>query len=284
MPGNRPGPRRLVVPALGVLLFLAVFALVVSVTLPGDIVLSVVRPVLRARGLDIDAEAAGLRFPLGVRLKKVTVSAAGNPLLSLDEVEASWEWTGLFRWRPSRLRLARGGAVADLRFSPAFWNPRGGSVALSGISSTDLPLPIFSSSNSGFSIDRVDAAWSTSGGKVSASGSGTFRFLRIPVPAPDSPIREARIDNVAVSFLIRGDVFQVPRLNGVYEGSLVDGTGEIARFADPERSTVTFHLRIRNPFEGRVADLFDMMAKNAKNANLRITGTLASPAGEFLFF
>jgi len=282
--GNRPGPGRLFVPALGALLFLAVFALVVSVTLPGDVVLSALRPSLKAHGMDIEAEAAGVRFPLGVRLKKVTVSAAGRTLLSLDQVDASWEWTGLFRWRPSHLRLSRGEAVADLRLSPAFWNPGGGNLVLSGVSSADLPFPVFSSGGSGFSIDRIEAAWSASGGKSSASGSGTLRFLRIPVPASDSPIREARIDNVDVSFVVRGGVFQVPRLTGVYEGSSVDGTGEIARFADPARSSVTFHLRIRNPFEGHVADLFDMMAKNAKNANLRITGTLAAPAGEFQFF
>jgi hypothetical protein len=47
---------------------------------------------------------------------------------------------------------------------------------------------------------------------------------------------------------------------------------------------MTFHLRIRNPFEGRVASLFDMLSKNAKNANLRIVGTLAAPMGEFQFF
>jgi len=44
------------------------------------------------------------------------------------------------------------------------------------------------------------------------------------------------------------------------------------------------HLRIRNPFEGRVGLLFDMLSKNAKNANLRIIGTLAAPVGEFQFF
>ena len=47
---------------------------------------------------------------------------------------------------------------------------------------------------------------------------------------------------------------------------------------------MTFHLRIRNPFEGRVAALFDMLSKNAKNATLRIVGTLAAPTGEFQFF
>jgi hypothetical protein len=30
--------------------------------------------------------------------------------------------------------------------------------------------------------------------------------------------------------------------------------------------------------------MFDMLAKNAKNANLRIVGTLANPKGEFRFF
>ena len=30
--------------------------------------------------------------------------------------------------------------------------------------------------------------------------------------------------------------------------------------------------------------LFDMLSKNAKNANLRIVGTLAAPMGEFQFF
>jgi hypothetical protein len=30
--------------------------------------------------------------------------------------------------------------------------------------------------------------------------------------------------------------------------------------------------------------LFDMLSKNAKNANLRIVGTLTAPRGEFQFF
>jgi hypothetical protein len=64
----------------------------------------------------------------------------------------------------------------------------------------------------------------------------------------------------------------------------VDGTGEITRVLSPGKSMMTFHLRIRNPFEGRVALLFDMLSKNAKNANLRIVGTVAAPVGEFQFF
>jgi hypothetical protein len=47
---------------------------------------------------------------------------------------------------------------------------------------------------------------------------------------------------------------------------------------------VTLHLRIQNPFEGRVGLLFDMLSKNAKNVTLRIGGTLTAPKGEFHFF
>jgi hypothetical protein len=47
---------------------------------------------------------------------------------------------------------------------------------------------------------------------------------------------------------------------------------------------MTLHLRIQNPFEGRVGLLFDMLSKNAKNVNLRVVGTLTAPKGEFQFF
>ena len=47
---------------------------------------------------------------------------------------------------------------------------------------------------------------------------------------------------------------------------------------------ITFYLKIENPLEGKIAAIFDLLAKNAKNANLRITGTLLSPKGEFRFF
>ena len=101
---------------------------------------------------------------------------------------------------------------------------------------------------------------------------------------PGSPIREARIEGVSLSFLIRGKSLLIPKLAGTYEGSQVDGTGEIIEALSPRNSSMTFLLRIRNPFEGRVGMLFDMLSKNAKNANLRIVGTLTAPRGEFQFF
>jgi len=270
--------------AIGALLFLASLATAVAFTLPSDVLLSTLRPTFLKLGGDLTARETRFLFPSGVRLSGVTFTFPGNPPVALDEVVASWEWTGLFRWAPARLRFRKGTASGDLRFSPAFWSPGSGTVLLSGVSSSDLPLSVFSTSGAGFSIRKVEARWDVRRGKVTADGAGTLDFLQVPVPAPDSPIRDARIEGVTLSFLIRENAFRIPRLAGTFEGSQVDGTGEITRVLTPRESTMTFYLSIRNPFEGRVALLFDMLSKNAKNANLRIVGTLAAPKGEFQFF
>lgn len=270
--------------ALGALLFLGALTSAIALSLPSDTILSLLRPMLLKQGVDLSARETRFTFPSGIRLSGVTLSFPGNPPVALDEISASWEWTGLLRWAPARLRFMKGAASADLRFSPAFWNPGSGHVRLSGVSSSDLPLSVFATSGAGFSIRQIEARWKGTGGKVTANGSGTLHFLQVPVPAPDSPIREARIEGVSLSFLIREGAFRIPKLAGTFEGSPVDGTGEITQVLSPGKSTVTFHLRIRNPFEGRVASLFDMLSKNAKNANLRIIGSLTAPKGEFQFF
>jgi hypothetical protein len=287
LPGKRRIPEGLrgrAIVAVGALLFLGALSSAVALTLPSDAILSTLRPMLRNHGADLSAREARFLFPSGIRLSGVTLSFPGNPPVVLDEIIASWEWTGLFRWAPARLRFRKGATSGDLRFSPAFWSPGSGHVLLSGVSSSDLPISAFSTSGAGFSIRQVEARWNVSHGKVSANGSGTLHFLQVPVPAPDSPIREARIEGVSLSFLIRESAFRIPKLAGTVEGSQVDGTGEITQVLSPGKSTVTFHLRIRNPFEGRVASLFDMLSKNAKNANLRIVGSLTAPMGEFQFF
>jgi hypothetical protein len=278
------GLRGRAIVAIGALLFLASLSSAVALTLPSDTILSTLQPMLSKHGVDLSAQEARFIFPSGIRLSGVTLSFPGNPPVALDEIVASWEWTGLFRWAPARLRFRKGTASGDLRFSPAFWSPGSGYVFLSGVSSSDLPLSVFSTSGAGFSIRRIEARWTASRGKVTANGSGTLNFLQVPVPAPGSPVREARIEGVFLSFLIRENAFRIPKLAGTFEGSQVDGTGEITGVLSPRQSMMTFHLRIRNPFEGRVASLFDMLSKNAKNANLRIVGTLAAPMGEFQFF
>ena len=278
------GRRGCAIVAVGALLFLASLSGAVALTLPSDTILSTLRPMLLDHGIDLSAQEARFLFPAGIRLSGVTLTFPGNLPVALDEIVGSWEWTGLFRWAPARLRFRKGAASGDLRFSPAFWSPGSGHVLLSGVSSSDLPLSIFATSGAGFSIREVEARWDVRRGKVTADGSGTLHFLQVPVPAPDSPVREVRIDGVSLSFLIRENAFRIPKFAGTFEGSQVDGMGEITRVLSPRESTMTFHLRIRNPFEGRVAMLLDMLSKNAKNANLRIVGTLAAPTGEFQFF
>ena len=286
MPAKRipGGLRGRAIIAIGALLFLASLCSAVALTLPSDTILSTLRPMLREHGVDLSAQEARFVFPSGFRLSGVTLSFPGNPPVALDEIVASWEWTGLFRWAPARLQFRKGAASGDLRFSPAFWSPGSGHVLLSGVSSSDLPLSVFSTSGAGFSIRELEARWGVSRGKVTVNGSGTLHFLQVPIPAPESPVREAKIEEVSLSFLVRENAFRIPKFAGTFEGSQVDGTGEITRVLSPGQSMMTFHLRIRNPFEGRVALLFDMLSKNAKNANLRIVGTLAAPKGEFQFF
>ncbi len=221
-----------------------------ALTLPSDTILSTLRPILREHGVDLSAQETRFLFPSGIRLSGVTLSFPGNPPVALDEIVASWEWTGLFRWAPARLRFRKGAASGDLRFSPAFWSPGSGTVLLSGVSSSDLPLSVFSTSGAGFSIRKVEARWNVSRGKVTANGSGTLDFLQVPVPAPDSPIREARIEGVSLSFLIRENAFRIPKLAGTFEGSQVDGTGEITRVLSPRQSMMTFHLSDPEPVRG----------------------------------
>jgi hypothetical protein len=289
LPGNpRPripgGLRGRAIVAIGALLFLASLCSAVALTLPSDTILSTLGPVLRSHGVDLSAQDARFVFPAGIRLSGVTLSFPANPPVALDEIVASWEWTGLFRWAPARLRLRKGAASADLRFSPAFWSPGSGHILLSGLSSSDIPLAVFSTSGAGFSIRRIEARWNVRGGKVTANGAGSFHFLQVPIPTPDSPVRDARIEGASFSFLIQESSLRIPKFAGTFEGSQVDGTGEIKEVLSPRRSTMTLHLRIQNPFEGRVGLLFDMLSKNAKNVTLRIVGTLTAPKGEFQFF
>ncbi|MBE0604726.1 MAG: hypothetical protein IH610_00380 [Deltaproteobacteria bacterium] len=278
------GLRGRAIVAIGVLLFLASLGSAVALTLPSDTILSTLQPVLRSHGVDLSAQDVRFVFPSGIRLSGVTLSFPGNPPVALDEIVASFEWTGLFRWAPGRLQLRKGAAAADLRFSPAFWNPGSGNILLSGLSSSDLPPSAFPTSGAGFSVRRIEASWKVRDRKVTANGSGTFHFLQVPIPTPGSPVRDARIEEVSLSFLIREKSLLIPKFAGTFEGSQVDGTGEIKGILSPRYSSMTLHLRIQNPFEGRVGLLFDMLSKNAKNVNLRVVGTLTAPKGEFQFF
>jgi len=282
---GRPSKRRVYAYVLGSVLFAIGFLFTVALTLPMETVLGLITPSLEANGIHLDAEKARMVFPLGIRVENASLSIHGGHPIPIEEATATWELTGLFNWMPSHLNAVHRGAVADIRLSPAFWNPSQGHLTLTGVSSDELDLPIFSNSGTKFSIRQAQAQWNGSGNTLDASGSVEFDYLLLPINSAASPIREARIDNASLSLVIRGNTLQIPRMHGTYEGARVEGTGEIVQFLSQSDASVTFLLTIRNPFEGksRVGILFDMLAKNAKNVTLKISGPPRSLKTEFLF-
>ncbi|MGE5752988.1 MAG: type II secretion system protein GspN [Deltaproteobacteria bacterium] len=271
--------------AVGILLFFFVFLSVFLYSLPKETVLSPVASALRRQGIDFSCEDAGISFPLGVVCRKCVLTPRGGGSLSLDSAAASWEWTGLIRWLPVHLLAKRGAASLDIRTSPMVSSPSKVRLRLASIGSEDMAAFLSAAPGTGFLIDAVELQWKkgTAGG-VTGAGEGALSWLRFPIPDPNSPVREALLRNVKIKFAVREGTLHISSLTATYEGSAVDGTGEVARFLTPSQSAVTFHLRIQNPLEGRIATLFDMVAKNAKNATLRVKGALLSPTGEFQFF
>jgi type II secretion system protein N len=271
--------------AVGIVLFLFVFLSVFLYSLPKETMLSPVASALARQGIDFSCEEAGITFPLGIAFRKCVLAPRNGGSLSLDSAAASWEWTGLFRWLPVHLRAKRGAASVDVRTSPMVSNPSKVRLRLASVGSEDMAAFLPAGGGTGFLIDAAELQWKKgAAGRITGAGEGTLSWLRFPIPAQDSPVREALLRNVKLKFVVREGTLHISSLTGTYEGSAVDGTGEIARFLTPSQSAVTFHLRIRNPLEGRIAMLFNMVAKNAKNANLRVKGSLLSPTGEFQFF
>ncbi len=285
MRSRGPALRLWVLAALGVLLFLFTLATTVLYSLPQETLLGPLRSALGRRGIELSCDDVRLGFPPALLLEKPVLVPEKGGSLAMDSVTASWEWTGLSRWLPVHVRALRGPASLDLRTSPFAANPGKVRLRMERIGSDDLSAFLSPDSGVGFRLESLDIRWRNAGAEgVAGEGAGSFEWLRFPVTAADSPIREAMLRNVRLNFTIRRGALLVSSLTGEYEGSAVEGTGEVAKFLTPSLSTITFHLRIRNPFEGRVATLFDMVAKNAKNANLRVYGPLLSPAGEFQFF
>ena len=272
--------------APGALLFLFVCLAVFTYTLPGETILTYLRPFLARGGFEISSNSARTEFPLAFRMDNAAVMRSGGRAIRLDMVRAGWEWTGLLRWLPFHAVVTMGKARADVRTSPRFWNPGKGRFSLEHLGSEDLSSLIrFPVSGAGFLLETADMRWERKGsGAVFGTGKGTFSWMRVPIPEPSSPIRDALLEDVTVLFALREGSLIVSSFTGTYEGARVEGNGEIAGIFNPPRSKITFHLRIENPLEGKIATIFDLLSKNAKNANLRITGTLLSPTGEFQFF
>lgn len=284
MKGRRIAPGRWILVVLGGLLFLLVFLLVLSLSLPRESILSMLRPPLAKAGMNLTAEEARMVFPFGFRMRNADLLLPQGESIRLDSVDASFEPTGLFRGLPFRGTVRKGNGSADVFASFAFWNPGRLRATLSRIDHDALVPPLPSRSDFDFSLTSGDIRVQRSGGEVTGAGSARLSLLRIPIPSRESPVREAEIRDAEIRFALRDGTLHVSSFTGTYEGARVEGTGEVSRIFSPLQAGVTFHLTIVNPLEGRVASLFDLVAKNAKNGTLRITGTPFAPRGEFRFF
>ncbi len=276
---------RRILAALGILLFALVFLFTFLYTLPKDTILSPLRSALARHGIEFSCQEAGISFPLRLVCSKASVAPRSGPPLLLDSVVVSWEWTGLARWLPVHVRATRQATSLDIRTSPLITNPGKVRIRLANVGSDDMAALLSAAPGFGFLIDAAEVQWKRdSSGAASGSGEGSLSWLRFPIPAENSPVREAMLRDLRLKFALRAGTLHVSSLTGSYEDSPVDGTGEIARFLTPSQSAMTLHLRVQNPLEGKIATLFNLVAKNAKNANLRIRGTLLAPTGEFQFF
>lgn len=273
---------RLLAVLLGGALFLSVFLGALALSLPGHAIVSVVRGVFADRGFEVEARDARLLFPFGVHLANGTISPRrGGVAIPFDALAFRWEPSGLLGGLPGHLSAARGGISVDVRTSPLLWRPRRAVVRVRGLSAADLGGLLPPGSGVDFALEEARIDWKRNGG---GAGEASLPRLTIPVPAAGSPVREATLQGVRARFTFREGTVHVSSVTGMYEGAEVDGTGEIAGIGTPAGSRITLHLKIRNPMEGRIAALFDLLAKNAKNANLRVTGSLAAPSADFEFF
>ncbi len=269
---------------LGALLFLFIFFAVLMMSLPGGVVVSIARSALAGAGLDLAGGEGRYVPPFTLRVANALIGPRGGNAVPVDSIAGGWEPSGLFSWLPGHLRAERGLAWIDVRTSPFVWKPGKVRVRLAAVSSDDFAPLMPAAGSWSFAIESAEVAWRSASSGGAGRGTASLRRLVLPIPGADSPVREAVLSDVQIQFVIRGGTIQVSSLTGRYEDAAVEGTGEIAGFSNPSTSRITFYLKIRNPLEGKVAVLFNMVAKNAKNANLRITGSLVSPTGEFQFF
>ncbi len=284
MAAKRTARGRWPIAALGALLFLLVFFVVLMLSLPGGVIVSAARSVLAGAGLSLAAGEGRYVPPFSLRVANAMLGPTGHDAVPVDSIAAGWEPSGLPSWLPGHVRVERGQAWIDVRTSPIFWKPGKVRLRLAGVSSDDFSPLIPAGGSWSFTTEAAEVIWENASSGGPGRGTATLSRLVLPITAADSPVREAVLTDVRLQFVVRGGTVQVPSLTARYEDAAVEGSGEIARISAPSASKITFHLKIRNPLEGKVAILFNMVAKNAKNANLRITGTVLSPAGEFQFF
>ena len=275
---KRPSKSRIRAYAFGGLLFIIIFMLAVAFTLPMETVLGLVTPSLEAKGISLEAENTRFVFPLGIRLENSAVSIRDSHPIPIYEATAAWEFSGLYKGLPSRLRIIHGQSLADIRLSAAFWNPGRGEATLEGISS-DMLASVLSASKMKFSIRRIQTRWQGAGNDLNGAGSAEFDYLLFPVNLPG--IQEVRIDNVSASFVAKGNTLHIHRMRGNFREAQIEGSGEIDRFISGDASVMLL-LTLRNPFKGEVGMLFSMLAKNVNNAAIKISGKPGALKTEFI--
>jgi type II secretion system protein N len=262
------------------LLFLLSFGGALFLTLPRETLLLLARTTASRAGFAVDARSASTRFPATVRFDNVTLLRRGSPHPFLaDRVELGIHPVGIFFGAPLRVRLLRSGGTVDSGSTLSFTR---GKVSVSSLSSADLSIP--PSSGFSFRVDTGDATWSRRGRTPDGSGTLRFRELRFPVPGADSPVREVLLKNVTIRFSLSGDSLRITSLAGEYEDTRMEGTGEITSLFGAGEPAVSGRLRVLNPLSGRVAALFDMTGRNARNATFHLSGPLRSPRGELQLF
>ncbi len=277
--------RRWPIPLAGSLLFLAAFTSVFCMTLPREAILGWLSPALGKSGVRLEAQDARFLFPAGLEIDNATIQVPGQAdTIQVGKVSVRFDPFWLFRGLPIHFKVASGAARIDIRLSSASTTPARGRISVFKLSSADFP-GLLPGNGLGLAIDQCEIAWNrSSGGKSAGIGKASLSLMKFSIPAADSPVKEAVIRDAMMDFALKGGALHVSSLRGKYEGAPVEGTGEIDRIASPSRSTITFHLKIPNPYEGNVATIFNLVAKNAKNATLIVSGPLLSPAGEFRFF
>lgn len=273
--------RRLWLPAI--LVIAAAFSVGLLSSLPADRIVASISRNLATEGFSLSAASSRITFSPGIEMTGVSMVVPGRRAIpAIDRVEIRIDWAGIFKGRPVRVEAERGDGTFSASLSPFKPFSERGSVEAHRLSGGDI-APLLGSdgdTSPDLFVESLKATWDVSG-NPRGRGKLLLRTLTIPLSDPSSLVRSATVTDASIDFAIFERSVSITGFTGRFEGCNVDGTGDIA-LAKPSRATV--HLRVRNPFEGKVATLFEMMSRNAKSATLRIKGPLASPQAEMLVF
>lgn len=265
-----------------VLVIATAFSAGFVLSLPADRIVASIFRSISAKGISLSAASSRITFSPGIEMTGVSVAVTGRRAIpAIDRVEIRLDWAGLFKGRPIRVDAERGDSTFSASMSPFKPFSERGTVEASRLAGTDIASLLEPEGTApDLFVESLQASWDVLG-NPRGRGKVILRTLTIPLSDPSSLVRSATVTDANIDFALLDRSISITGFTGRFEGCDVDGTGDIAS-AGPPRMTV--HLRVKNPFEGKVATLFEMMSRNAKSATLRIKGSLASPQAEMLVF